>query len=83
MFPSCITTRAQKSKECYSNDFFDLSETFLGDFNDADKSAKADISVAISQDTNINENPEKSSDTFTGATGQVINRSRLISAQKR
>ena len=22
MFPSCITTRAQKSKECYSNDFY-------------------------------------------------------------
>ena len=61
---------------------FYLSETFLGDFNDNDKSAKADISVAISQDTNINENAEESSNTFTGVSGQVLNRSKLISAQR-
>ena len=82
MFPSCITARVQKKKSAIQMIFFYLSETFLGNLNDDDESAEADISVATSQDTNINEIPEESSDTFTGVTGHVINRSRLISAQK-
>ena len=81
-FHHVLLLELRKGKSAIQIIFFYLSETFLGNLNDDDESTKADISVAISQDTNINEIPEGSSDTFTGVTSHVINRSRLISAQK-